>query len=250
MGLGIGIGLRFGSNVPIFDPLSVAGLTQDLWAQPNLVTLAGSKVATWTERSGAAGASNGTQGTDANRPAYNASGINGRPSIDFGSATWLALAMSKVAGDHTIFVVHQPDGIIGTGGGTGQYMLDFATGRLVIAHLSATVSGALGYYDGAFRTVAAASGAQILAFRLNATGGNSASIRRNGATILSGQAYTQRALGGAVQSIGSDSAHAWTTAGQYFGKIGRVAIYSGNLSDANVQIVERGLGRYYGITVA
>lgn len=230
-----------------WTPLQL-GSSLALWLRADLgVTLNGATVSAWADQSG--NGRHATQGTAARQPTYNATGIGARQSIDFSASTWLTPTMASAAGDFTIFIVHLPDGITGTGGGTGQYFLDFQTGRLVIAHLSSTVSGSGGYYDVAFRTVAAASGAQVLAFRLNSTGGNSASIRRDGTTILSGKSYTQRALGG-VQSIGADYPHVPTTSGQYYGKISEIVICSGNLTDANTQAVERYMGARYGITVA
>lgn len=242
MKLGLGLGLAAGCAPSVFDPVTagISGLTEDLWASSGTTVVSGN-VSAWAERSGATGSSSATQGTAGNRPAYNATGIGGRPSIDFSAGKYLSLAMSKSVGNFTAFFVYSPDGAAGT----LQVMLDYQSGRLLFAHLG-SAAGTTGWYDGAFRTAAAATGAQVLAFRLNSTGGNSASLRRNGTDILTGQAYTQQAIGGVSQTIGTD----YLFGSQFLGKIGRIVIYSGNLSTADVQRVERGLGAYYGITVA
>lgn len=241
MRLGLSLGLGTGGAPPVFDPASVAGLIEDLWANPALVTLSGSKVTTWTDRADHADGSDATQGTDANRPTYNATGINGRPSIDFAATQYLSMAMNASIDDWTMVLVVSPTSI--TGG--QQCLLDWQTGRLAILSV-ADASAKVGWYDGNYRKGDAALGAQVLTFRLNNTGGNSAAIRRNGTDILTGQLYAKRAMAGAGQAIGNT----YTVDSQFAGKIARITIYRGNLTTAQCQTIERGFGSYYGITVA
>lgn len=240
--IGPSLSLTSAQGGAAFDPKSITGLVLDLWASDG-VTLAGSKVSAVADRS--ASGFNASQGTDANRPTFNATGINSRPTFDFGASTNLDGSMNLTAGDWTVFVVYSPDGAAGT----NQSLYDWQGGRLILMHMTST-SGQTGYFDGAtFKNVgAAATGAQVLTYRLNATGGNSASVRRNGTALATGLSYTQKALGGlgGAQKIGAD----YLGSSQFLGKLGRLVIYSGNKTDAECATVERGLGKYYSITVA
>lgn len=250
MRIGLGLGLCSGGSPAIFDPSTVAAsaltFVQDLWASDAAtITLAGSKVTSWANRSANAFGSAATQSTDSIRPVYASSGIGGRPSLAFATGPNLLMSMTHAASNYTIFITHSPVSATGA----AQFLMDWETGRVILSHLSASVANHIDYYDGTgFRDGgAAATGAQVICYRLNSTGGNSASIRRNGTVVASGLAYTQRALGGAGQRIGQQYTGG---GGAYNGSIARITIYAENLSDANVQAYERGVGAYYGITVA
>lgn len=240
MRLGLGLGLGTGGAPSVFDPASVAGLIEDLWAQPSLVTLSGAKVTQWTDRAGHADGSNATQGTDANRPTYDAAGINGRPAINFAASQQLVLAMNAVSANRTVFIVSKPDAATGA----NQVYVTTASGALYLMHQTST-SGKTGFYDGAFKEGTSVAGAQIVTYRLTA-GTGTATVRING-SIIATVNHSSRAFGGTGQRIGSDTG---VNVSQYKGMIGRISVFTGALSDANVQLVERGLGAYYGITVA
>lgn len=242
MKIGISIGIGSSSASVVFDPLTsgISGLIEDLWAQPSLVTLSGAKVTTWADRAGHADGSSATQGTDANRPTYDAAGINGRPAVNFAASQQLVLAMNAVAANRTVFIVSKPDAATGA----NQVYVTTASGALYLMHQTST-SGKTGFYDGAFKEGTSVAGAQIVTYRLTA-GTGTATIRING-NVIATVNHAARAFGGTGQRIGSDTA---VNASQFKGLIGRVTVYTGALSDANVQAIERGFGAYYGITVA
>lgn len=222
-----------------FEPRALANLVLDLWADYGVEVVAGG-VAKVLDRS--IYATHASQATAANRPVFNKNGIGGRASIDFATGLNLNGSMNISAGDFTAFIVHDPN----TASSFNETLMDWAAGRLLFMHTTST-PGQIGYFDGAsFKNAGAASAAaQVATYRLNSTGGNSASVRVNGTTIGSGLSYTQRALA-STQKIGSD----YVGTSPYTGKIGRILIYSGNLSLADVQWVEESLGDYYGINIA
>lgn len=236
----LGLGLTLGRpGASVFDPLTagISGLIMDFWATSG-IALSGADVTDWTERSNATGSSDATT-SGGSRPTM--STIGGRPALNFAAGQKMALAYNIAAADWTIFLVYEPTII--TGG--QQCMLDFQTGRLALLHNTAT-PGKTGYFTGGYVEANAALGAQVFTYRMNATGGNSASMRRNGTNVLTGQLVANRAMGGAGQSIGNT----YTVDSQFLGKIARITAYQGNLTTAQCQTIERGFGSYYGITVA
>lgn len=240
MKLGITLGVCAASTASgIFTPSSYGTVVQDTYVTDEKTTRdGGGLISTIVATTGV----NATQATEAAKPTYDATGLGGQPCAVFAAGDNLDISMSQAANDWTLFIVHSPDVI--TGG--SRILFDWAVGRFMFCQL--TPSNNNGWFDsGAFREAgAAASGAQVATVRANSTGGNSASFRVNGTATGSGLAYGQQALGG-TQKIANDYL---ASGSQYLGKIGRILIYQGNLSDANVQAVERALGAIYGITVA
>jgi hypothetical protein len=92
------------------------------------------------------------------------------------------------SGDLTVLLMMN---VVSTAGvGVSNYWFDTVTGRIVLGD----VAGVTQYYDGAWRgTQATTTGKQVLLYSLKNT---EATIERTGATLNSGLAYTQRAIGG------------------------------------------------------
>lgn len=69
----------------VFSPMKLPGLK--LWLRADQgVTIGGGKVTGWNDLSG--NANSAAQGTVANQPVFSATGLNGRPAIDFSGSTW------------------------------------------------------------------------------------------------------------------------------------------------------------------
>lgn len=87
----LGLGLQLGAGeLGVFTPKSIAGAV--LWLRADLgVTLVSGKVSAWADQSGAGDANkNATQSNATLRPVVNATGIGGKPVIEFAGAQELA----------------------------------------------------------------------------------------------------------------------------------------------------------------
>lgn len=99
-----------------FDPRSIAGLA--LWldaGDASTVTLNGSNVSQWRDKSGSGLSPNATQSVAISQPAFTTSAINGRPAIDFATARSLTFASSTASFNYlhnatggAVFVVIRP----------------------------------------------------------------------------------------------------------------------------------------------
>lgn len=113
MPIGLGIGLGFG-GARAWTPVrlgSALGLWAKLYTDATGVTLNGSKVSAWSDRSGTGRTI--TQGTAGNQPSWVADDGDGRPAIDFGNAgTYKALAITtdllRNRSGAAVFMVNKP----------------------------------------------------------------------------------------------------------------------------------------------
>jgi hypothetical protein len=221
-----------GGGAP-YDPATEAGVILDLWAESG-VTQAGTGVSSWVDRKGSR---NYAQGTDANRPTYEAAGLGGRPSILFVRANtdslMLATGLTSTAKSYSLIAVVDPVTVVGA----ANYVLDSQTGRQ--AFCLETNLGAVGWLEGgSFATQGAASDAvQIMRWRL-AAGGNGETFRGN--TSLGTDAYTGTDLG-AASAIGSD----YVGTGNSNARFSRV-ILSATLDDVRDARIMAYLSGYYG----
>lgn len=152
----------------------------------------------WEDRSG--NGYHATRDSDTTRPTLTT--VNGKRALDFdGSNDYLHVALSESAGNWTWIFAIEPDDVPA---GAGQYLLDIATGRLILAYASGSGSPEnAAVYDGDWSDIAAdISGVQILTFELIG-GTTQAKVYRNGVQIGSAFTYTQLALGGANQALGA-----------------------------------------------
>ncbi len=93
----------FGMGAPgAFSPQKLPGLL--LWLRADQgVTLSGSNVTSWSDISGNG---NGvSQGTGANQPVFNATGLNGCPAIDFTGSKWLENTVNNLVAANSAYSV-------------------------------------------------------------------------------------------------------------------------------------------------
>ncbi|NBX72812.1 MAG: hypothetical protein EBQ89_00760 [Alphaproteobacteria bacterium] len=98
------------------NPKTIVGLS--LWldgSDSSTITLNGANVSEWRDKSGT-GAPAAAQSTAASQPAYNASGVNGRGTVDFDATESLVFGSSTASFNYlhnatgaTIFVAWKPD---------------------------------------------------------------------------------------------------------------------------------------------
>lgn len=189
------------------------------------------RVTTWADQSG--NGPNGTQSTNPTRPAKVPNVQNGMPGILGRAGTYFSLPLSIAINNWTLFAVIAPSSSIGS-----IYILDSQTGRLVFYH---TASGGpnVGFYDGAFHPIAAASNTlQILEWVLDSS--SSGNVLRNG-TSLGTAAYAQNAFGGTVGLMGS-----YVGGNNYIGYVYEFVLYAGAKSAADRSLVRTYLKSKWG----
>ncbi len=84
----------------------------------------------------------GTLGTGTNSPAWSGDGVVGT-ALSFDGGDYVNIAITSAAQSYTFIFWMKSS----AAAGTVQYLIDFQSGRFVIAHQSSS-SGKLGYYDG------------------------------------------------------------------------------------------------------
>lgn len=232
-----------------FSPSDISGLTlwldsvdtSTLWqdsAKTTAVSANNDPVGYWADKSG--NNNDWLQATSGDRPTYKTNFNTSYPAIYFDGTAGKNLDgnLSESAGDWTIFaVVNRTD--------LGEYIFDFQTGRFILAQQSA--SGGFGWYDGSWKVgsnLATDGTPYVIIFKANSTG-TSGNIEVNGTSWVTA-VYSQQALGGVDQAIGSrynsGSGLEWT------GHIASMLIYSGNLSTGDITSVEDYLKDRYGIS--
>lgn len=225
-----------------FLPTDLSGLV--LWLRADSLSgwLDGDAVHTWTDESGQS--NHATQSTAAKRPIYKTGIVNGKPVVRFDGiddGMQLTSDVSEAISDHTIIFVVDPDSVPAD----GEYLLDSANGRLILAHSGPGSPGDIEVYDGGgWRNIAAtAIGWQILTFNLDDV---AAEVFRDGASIGSDAAYvrqnTRTPIGlGAVNDI---------SAAFFAGDIAEVIIYTRVVTVGEQQSLDEYLSNKYGITLA
>lgn len=216
-----------GSGAPAFNYLSNPGILVAHEAD-QLVTLGtGTKLATWGDVSGHSATSTAVASNEPNiiasHPAF-----DGHPGIDFGAAFPYGMTMSiaSAASDYTIVSLLDVQNTA-----ADQFLIGTAPGG-VIFRVATQRSGGVGWYDGGYKSTGTpVSGAQVLAWRLEA-GTAKAKVYRNGVQIGTSQNYTARACGSPIR-LGLLEA----TTGDYFrGVIGKIVIANA-LWDEDTQLL-------------
>lgn len=197
----------------------------------------------------------GIQATGANKPAYNAAGINGRPSLDFnGTTTFLALNKFGAAlgaeaiapqCDQLFVAVLKPAGAFST----GRYLLDVATGRTICAVNDSSLGNKIGYYGAGWASLAGAqiatTNAQVLAWEFKA--GVGTRIFLNGVQI--GATDPSNAVATALGSVACIGSNNGGSSSFYQGSVGAFAIAAGKVDNALRTRITRKLGALYGVPV-
>jgi hypothetical protein len=177
---------------PTWAPSSIPGLTG--WWRGDDVTLSGSNVSSWNDKSG-----NGrhfTQATGANQPLFVASDANfgGQPTLDFNGSThrlgstW-TLANIFDAGAKSAGVVFIADTITGTGSsnptGNNGILMNATAAYTTCFSLNATQGLVASNYDGNYDMIAVAQPTATLTQALFRHAGGFIYVNRNGGTFTS-----------------------------------------------------------------
>ena len=226
-----------------FSPLDIAGCV--LWLDASAITgLANNDpVASWSDLSG--NARHATQTTEAKKPIYMTNQQNGLPGVDFDRTNHGMLvdfSTGVSAQDYTFIFATKTET---TNVNADQRLFDFQSGRFIVSSVTATVGwvGWITLPEGWTNAVAATNAVQILSFVFDDAG---ASVFRDGASIATGKAWAQKALGG---TVGMGREYDMTQYG-FDGQLYEVVVYTGALSSANRGLVETYLSDKWGIALA
>jgi hypothetical protein len=196
----------------------------------------GDALAVWTATVG----TNAQQSTADYKPTYQTNEVESKlPVVRFdGSNDYMYMTgLASASGDFTIYLVVTP---ATAGAGASEVLFDTQTGRLFMMHRH-TADGNIYYYDGAYRAfaTAATTGLQLQCWKLDDA--NSV-FYRNGTAVGATPAYTQRAIGGAVNLCAS------ITPSNFFGgDLAAFSIHTGAHSDATRQLNEGYYAWYWGL---
>ena len=123
--LSVGMG---GGGAPAFDPAAYG--TVAWWLRGDDVTLNGSDIASWNDKSG--NAKHYAQGTPAIQPAFVASAINGQPGVDFAASAGEYLSGPNLSLDGftalETFIVMQLNADPPAAGGGGLWLVGVGSG--------------------------------------------------------------------------------------------------------------------------
>lgn len=162
----------------------------------------------------------------------------GRHYLEFnGTSHFLSLTgMSAAAAPWTLAAALDPTAT------AGSYLLDAQSGRLIFAPREGGGTDKVSYYEGASwrHGGPTAPGPQVLSWTLAESG---AAIRRDGAAIATGLAYTNRAIGGAV-ALGR---HHGTSAFYLKGKLYGVALIDRVLGEGELAALEAWMAERAGV---
>ena len=215
-----------------FDPSQIAGLELDLWASRGVV-LSGSNVTSWTDfAEGAVFTSGGTV------PVFNATGLGGKPTIDFTGTQSLTATVAIAAGDRTWYLWVDVLDTVATRIHFGLTLT--GAGRQYLYQTNP--SGNVGFFDGtSVRSFgASATGGQSLIWRL-VSGGTSEGYRAGasiGTSATAALVATDGAVGGRNPTVAAQFANM---------RVGRLLSYSGNHDAATrAQILGWGVS-FYGV---
>ena len=242
----IGIGIQYGQAPPAvapFDPTSVSGCK--LWLRADTgVTLVGAVCSAWADQSGTG--NNFTQGTDANRPTYNATGVGGKPSLDFdGSNDHLIGPLASTMMTATIKVIYIALNIIAKPGSDLVQPYNewgiFAEGGVGNWGLYLNSNNIAWYtYDGSVdeRTVAVSNG-ETAVIAAKHDGGNLI-LRKNAAAESSTASGSCAAA--AVTYIGRGYAANYANI-----RVAEIIVYNASVSGANDTAIRNYLMGRYGL---
>lgn len=227
LGLGLGLGIGGAGVGAGSNPIS-SGLLLDVDAALG-ITLSGSNVSAWADQSGHG--ANLTQGTGGNQPPYTASdaSMNGRPSVGINGGAIEIFGTITVPQPNTIYLVGY------MAASSGKDLFDGHTTRQSIG-----VDGT-GYYAYAGTNVVhfgPATNANIHVWAVVFNGASSA-----GAVDASSGLATLSVTPGANSLVGPSVAGAFPNTAS---AVGRVIIYSGAHTQANVATMFTYLGAKFG----
>lgn len=169
---------------------------------------------------------------------YTGNAKNGLPAISL-SASAYNIGLSAASGSFSMVAVLNPTSSNKT---YGQYLLDSQTGRFIFAPAcNAGSYNQVGWYDGAWHQIAAATtGWQILTWVL--TSGGNGEVFRNG-TSLGVVAYTAKAIGGTTRAFCAYGSIASTLTGE----VGEILLFGRALSSDDRARVEAYLNSKWAI---
>jgi hypothetical protein len=222
-----------GGFIPVGSPI--------LWLKADTLALSnGDPVASWTDQSGQN--NHAAQGTEGRKPEYVASTatLNNLPSVLFVRANvdqMFFATFTNAASDYTFFFACDPT--LGTS--LVNCLFDTTTGRLALSMGKSATD--IEYWDVAAQgTKDGVDEPQVVTYSLKAP--NLGAIYKNSDALDTGLDYTQRAIGGAVVTLGGYI----NDAANFQGNIAEVIVYNSALSDADRNLNIDGLKTKYGIT--
>ena len=232
-----------------FDPRSIATLSYWLDASDSAsVTTVSGAVSSWASKVGAGTA---TQGAANNRPAYTTAGRNGRNVITFdGSNDFLTTSTLSLNQPFTIFWAGRSNGT----GNVGPYVCDGSTSTTRVAVLwngdgTAGTAGRLGSFAGT-AVIQAGSGTQAYnAWAVVAAtfSGASSVLRADGAQIATGNVGANNIT---ALSLGDRFSSLPLSGTPFNGPWGEFLIYTGSITTAQIQRIERYLANKWSVTLA
>lgn len=230
--IGIHLGLRAIRPKPVLP--TIIGSSLAMWLRGDAVTLNGSTVSSWNDRSG--NTRHALQGAAGAQPTLVANGIGGQPALSFDGGDYMDVTNLTVSRPYTVIVV---------GTSTSQNGRFFHDGvsvgsRTVLYGPSGTQIAAYGSV--AITATADASSAKIYSALHNST---SSTLRINGSST-SGNLGLSGLASGLRIGVAAD-----LSAGSYLiGRIAEIIVASRALTAAENALIERYLSHRYGITVA
>lgn len=236
-----------------FDPRSIATLAYWLDASDSTtVTTVSGAVSSWASKVGTGTA---TQGAAANRPAYTTAGRNGRNVLTFdGSNDFLTTSTLSVTQPFTIFWAGRSNGSAPGGSSVGPYVCDGSTSLTRVAVIwngdgVSASNGRLGSFAGT-AVIQASSGTQAYnAWSIVAAtfDGASSVLRADGAQVATGNPGTNNIT---ALILGDRFTSLPLSGTPFSGPWGEFLIYTGSLTTAQIQRVERYLGSKWAVTIA
>lgn len=214
------------------------------------ITQSGGVASQW---SAAYGDLTAVQSTAGKKPAYNGTGINGRPTLDFDGVDdffslnkfGAALGTEAIAplGDQLFVAVVKPSGAMNT----GRFLLDVATGRTICAVNDSSIGNYIGYYGAGWSSSGqvATTNAQVLAWEYRA--GLGTRIFLNGTQI--GSTDNVNSVPTAIGSVAAIGSNNGGVSSFYSGSLAMLVIASGKIDDALRARITRKCGLAYGLPV-
>jgi hypothetical protein len=151
-----------------WSPLSLRPLLK-FWLRGDLgITLNGSNVVLWADQSG--NGNNFRQSIMSEQPTYSPSlaSFNGRPGVVFSNSRLFTDLLTMTGGDYSFLFVYKATDITTT----NQRLLDTKLLRIIVDHVSFSLSTAAGVWTGAYDNFGASSQiatAQALLYEFNGT---------------------------------------------------------------------------------
>lgn len=219
-----------------FSPQAIPGLVLWLKAEAIPAQADGTGIAAWPDSSG-----NGvtvSQGTGVNQPLYKVNILNGYPAVRGVTASNLGFSsnLADASTSHSFFVVCNPNT-------TSGFLLDAATGRLIISPSQGSVANKIAYFDGAWHDITSSlqNQWQVASWVLSAATSLGAVYRQG--VLLGTAAYTAKAIGGAVGFMAQNTGNTTT----FGGDVIEFLAYNSALSDPARRSVEQYLLHKYGL---